>query len=784
MKFGVESGEVFVSAGRAALAVRGRRRLQRRGPARGHRARGRDPARRQRLPPGPGRRARRAASSRCAEGPDGEGPGVAPASSWRSTTRRGSRPPEAASWGASGSSDELQAAFARARDEQRLPRGHRRRARPGSASRGSRRSLSPSSATTPRSWSVAACPTARASTYRPLAEIVRQLGGRRPAAAGQELLEGDEPIAELVLGAIGLSDGAAQAEETFLAVRRLLERVAQRAPARGRRRGRPLGRADPARPARVPRRLLERAPDPARLPRAARVRGDAAGVGGAARRTGRCWCWTRSRPRRRAGSSRAPVATASARARRRGSWTRPRATRSSSSSSWRWERRVATRPCRRASRPCSPRASTVSSPASAPCSSTPRSRAGASTSARSQSCWPSPIEREHRDAPGLARPAAADPRRPLGRSRARTRFGSRTRSFARPRTRPAETAARGAARGAGPLARGAPGCARRDNRLPPRRGVSPPGRARPRRRARAGAGGGGGRAARGRGTRRAPARRSSGGSAPARAGGIAPGPGRSGADRSAAPLGAALLDAGRLADADRVLAEAIESAGGDPRLEARARVERQLVRLQAGSDAPTEDVCQIADSALTVLEAHGDELGQCRALCLRALQAWVEGRSARADEAWRRAAEHARRAGDEAALFEILDWRATAALFGPTPVPAAISRCREIQEQVRSSPVAVARTFQPLAALHAMAGDFDEADRLVRARRRGPRRARWSALGHSATGGPGRDAGRPTGGGRSEAAHGLRAAAGDGREGTACGHCCDARAGALCPGPA
>ena len=72
------------------------------------------------------------------------------------------------------------------------------------------------------------------------------------------------------------------------------------------------------------------------------------------------------------------------------------------------------------------------------------------------------------------------------------------------------------------------------------------------------------------------------------------------------------------------------------------------------------------DSALAQLEAHGDETGQCRAMCLRAMQAWVEGRSTQADEAWCRAAEHARRAGDQAALFEILDWRASAALFGPT----------------------------------------------------------------------------------------------------------------------
>jgi DNA-binding SARP family transcriptional activator len=180
-------------------------------------------------------------------------------------------------------------------------------------------------------------------------------------------------------------------------------------------------------------------------------------------------------------------------------------------------------------------------------------------------------------------------------------------------------------------------------------------------------------------------------------------------------LGAALLEAGRLADADRVLAEAIERSGGDPRLETRARVERQLVRLQTGSSDPTEDTGRIADSALRVAEAHKDELGQCRALYLRALQAWLEGSSARADEAWQRAAKHARRANDEAALFGILDWRAAAALFGPTPVPAAIARCQEIHEQVRSSPVAVARTSHPMAALHAMAGDFEEARRLVQA---------------------------------------------------------------------
>jgi DNA-binding SARP family transcriptional activator/class 3 adenylate cyclase len=178
-------------------------------------------------------------------------------------------------------------------------------------------------------------------------------------------------------------------------------------------------------------------------------------------------------------------------------------------------------------------------------------------------------------------------------------------------------------------------------------------------------------------------------------------------------LGAALLDAGRLADADRVLAEAIEGAGGDPRLESRARVERELVRLQTETSGPIDDPLRVVESALPVLEAHGDELGLCRAWSLWAEHSLIEGRVARADEAWRRAAEHARRAGNEPALFEVLDWRAAAAVFGPMPVPEAIDLCQELHEQVRSSPVVLASVLHALSSLHAMKGDLEEARRLL-----------------------------------------------------------------------
>ena len=63
-------------------------------------------------------------------------------------------------------------------------------------------------------------------TYRPLAQIVGLLGGRE----GVEALLGDGPAAQTVLTAAGLSQGQAQAEKTFWAVRRLLETAAAERP--------------------------------------------------------------------------------------------------------------------------------------------------------------------------------------------------------------------------------------------------------------------------------------------------------------------------------------------------------------------------------------------------------------------------------------------------------------------------------------------------------------------------------------------------------------------------
>jgi len=70
-------------------------------------------------------------------------------------------------------------------------------------------------------------------------------------------------------------------------------------------------------------------------------------------------------------------------------------------------------------------------------------------------------------------------------------------------------------------------------------------------------------------------------------------------------------------------------------------VERQFVRLQA--EGAIEESGQVARAAAEVFAAHGDDLGQSRALCLEATVAWIRGGVSDADEAWTRAAEHAER---------------------------------------------------------------------------------------------------------------------------------------------
>jgi class 3 adenylate cyclase/tetratricopeptide (TPR) repeat protein len=177
-------------------------------------------------------------------------------------------------------------------------------------------------------------------------------------------------------------------------------------------------------------------------------------------------------------------------------------------------------------------------------------------------------------------------------------------------------------------------------------------------------------------------------------------------------LGASLFEGGRMSEATAVLDEAIACAP-KPWLGARARVEREFVRLEVETSIGTDHARRVADEVLPVLERADDARGQCRAWCLRAQVALIAGHVVQADDAWGEASECAERAGDERELFEIRGWRATAAVFGPMHADEGIRRCERLRVLVGTSPVAVAWVANALALLHAMRGEFETADRLV-----------------------------------------------------------------------
>ena len=183
-------------------------------------------------------------------------------------------------------------------------------------------------------------------------------------------------------------------------------------------------------------------------------------------------------------------------------------------------------------------------------------------------------------------------------------------------------------------------------------------------------------------------------------------------------LGAALYDAGRLEQAAAILDEAI-ARSAEPRPRARAQIERELVRLETDLDAGTAHAARAAAEGLELLDPTRDPHGTCRALFLSGYVTWIAGRASDADDLWAQAAACAEQPGAERERFELIGWRAMAAAQGPAPVAEAISRCEEFHGLVKASPQATVWVLHPLALLHAMKEDFDgaavllaEADRI------------------------------------------------------------------------
>ena len=122
-------------------------------------------------------------------------------------------------------------------------------------------------------------------------------------------------------------------------------------------------------------------------------------------------------------------------------------------------------------------------------------------------------------------------------------------------------------------------------------------------------------------------------------------------------LGAALIEAGRLAEAGDVL------DGREPRGRGRRRRARRGARARPapvpapparrGRPAPPRRPA-VVERVIPVFPRGGDEQGLCSALRLRAWRHWIEAQAEAAAAAWEEAAAHARSAGAEHERIEIL----------------------------------------------------------------------------------------------------------------------------------
>jgi DNA-binding SARP family transcriptional activator len=176
-------------------------------------------------------------------------------------------------------------------------------------------------------------------------------------------------------------------------------------------------------------------------------------------------------------------------------------------------------------------------------------------------------------------------------------------------------------------------------------------------------------------------------------------------------LGAALTEAGQLEKAMTTLdnAQRIAATNGDDRQRAHAQVQALLSGLKL---APNRAAIQIAQ-ALPELRAEfaggPDERGLCQTLRLEAAMYWTHAKSDAAENAWRRAAEYARRANDRQQLTEILGWLASAALWGPAPASEGIRHCEDYLDEVGNHPRGQAVILNHMAGLYAMQDQFDTA---------------------------------------------------------------------------
>jgi predicted ATPase len=167
--------------------------------------------------------------------------------------------------------------------------------------------------------------------------------------------------------------------------------------------------------------------------------------------------------------------------------------------------------------------------------------------------------------------------------------------------------------------------------------------------------------------------------------------------------------------ADRVLTEAVEAAAtsGNRSLAAHALVQRGFLRLYTDRTVVPAELIDVANRAIAVFEELGDELGVARALRLVAQAHYLDRHAAACVEVSERALAHARRAGDRFEQREVAEWIVIALLLGSTPAPDGLARCEDLLALDWEDSVLAAEIASAAAAFLGMQGRLPEAEALI-----------------------------------------------------------------------
>jgi class 3 adenylate cyclase/tetratricopeptide (TPR) repeat protein len=180
-------------------------------------------------------------------------------------------------------------------------------------------------------------------------------------------------------------------------------------------------------------------------------------------------------------------------------------------------------------------------------------------------------------------------------------------------------------------------------------------------------------------------------------------------------LGEALLEMGEFSRTAAIVSEGMVTAGTAPQqaLQGRFMLLDLLLRTHTDPAFSPDAMRDAVEALLPTFEANGDDGGLARAWTALGTAHWALLQSARTEEALERAVEHARRAGDRRTELEVLALHSGVILWGATPVPDGIRRCKEILDSGRGDRNVESHMFAAMAGLMAMAGRCDEGRRLA-----------------------------------------------------------------------